>query len=85
MPVMQIRQVRMAVRERLVLVRVRMRLGSLVAAVRMLMVRVVRMQVPVLQGFVPVRVPMLLGEHQPGRNEHQQKRRGEAGRQRLAQ
>lgn len=48
MPVMQIRQVRMAVPEGGVPVRVRMRFEPLVAAVRMPMVRIVQMQV-----FVP--------------------------------
>jgi hypothetical protein len=85
MPVMQVRQVRMAVRKGLVLVRVSMRLGPFVAAVRMLMVRIVRMQVFVPKGFMPMRVRVLLGEREPGGRKHQQECGDEAGGHRLAQ
>ena len=46
-PVMQIRQMRMAVRDRFVPVRVRLRCRPFVAAMRVLMMRTVRVHVPV--------------------------------------
>ena len=85
MPVMQVRQMRMAMLDRLVPVRVRVRLGSFVAAVGMLVVRVVGVQVLVREVFMHMRVPMLLAEHQPGGRYHQRECRHEAGRHRLAQ
>lgn len=85
MPVMQVRQVRMAVRERFVRVRVRMRLGPLVAAVRMLMVRVVGVHVYVHELFMFMRVPVAFREHQPGGHDHQQECAHETGRHWLAQ
>ena len=66
-------------------VRVRMRLRPLVAAVRMLMMRIVRVQVLVRQRFMRMRVPVAFGQREPGGGEHEQECGGEAGRQRLAQ
>ena len=50
----------MGVLDRIVVVRVRVRLGALVAAVRVLMMLVVRVQVLVVERLVPVamRVPL---------------------------
>ena len=72
-PVMQIRQMRMAVLERFVPVRVRMRRWPFAAAVRMLMMHIVRMQMPVRQRFMLMSVPVPLGEGEPGGCSHQQK------------
>ena len=85
MPVMQVWQVWMPVRQRLVPVAVAVRFGSLVTPVRMLMMFVMHMQVLVLQRFMAVFVFMLLGQCQPGRHHHQQARDQEADGQHLAQ
>jgi len=84
MPVVQIRQVRMAVRERRVPVRVRMRLRPLAAGVRMLMMRVVSVQVFVRQRFMRMRVPVPFGKREPGGCKHQRKRGAEASVQAVA-
>ena len=55
-----------------------MRLGPLVAAMRMTMVRVVRVQMFVRERSMHMRVPVLLGEREPGGREHQQECRRRA-------
>ena len=72
MPVMQVGQVWVPVRQRLVPVAVAVRFGSFFATVQMLMMRVMHVQVLVLQRFMAVFVLMLLGQCQPGRHHHQQ-------------
>ena len=62
MAVVRIRSVRMRVLEWLVLVRVAVRLGPLVAAMGVLMVLVVRVQMLVRQRVVPVPVRVPLGQ-----------------------
>ena len=72
MPVMQVGQVWMPVRQRLMSVTVAVWFGSFFATVQMLMMRVMHVQVLVLQRFMAVFVLMLFGQRQPGRHRHQQ-------------
>jgi len=81
--VMQVRQVRMAVRHRRVLVPVRVGLGALVAVMRVLVMRVMDVPVAVRQVLVRVRVLVALGEHQPRCGEHQRQGDPERDRDRL--
>ena len=59
MPVMQVRQMRVRVRERRVLMPVRVRRGALVSRVLVLMMRVMDMPVVVRFGLVRMRVRVL--------------------------
>lgn len=63
----QIRQVGMSVRERLMPMRVMMRLRTFIRRMRMLMMFVVNVSVLVLEEVVRVPVLMSFGEHQPRR------------------
>ena len=70
-PMMQIGQVRMSVRHRGMLVPMRVRLGSLAAAMRVLVMLVVDVPMAVGEILVGMLVRVLLGQYQPGRGNHQ--------------
>ena len=71
-PMVNIGEVCVQVRQRLVLVRMRVRLAAIPEEiVCMLMVVVVRVAVRVLEGFVRVFVLMMLGQVQPHASGHQ--------------
>ncbi len=73
MPVamVQVRQMRVRVSQRRMLVPVRVRLGALVAAVRVLVMLVVGVAVTVGHVLVPVLVCVPLRQYQPRRGDHQ--------------
>ena len=73
MPVamVQVGQMRVRVGQRWMLVPVRMRLGALAAAVRVLVMLVVGVAVTVRHMLVPMLMCMPLRQYQPGRGEHQ--------------
>ena len=72
MPVVNVRVMRMCVRQRRMLVRMRMRRGPIPRKiVRMPMVRVVPVRVAVFKHFVRVRVCMPLAQVQPDAQSHQ--------------
>jgi hypothetical protein len=73
MPVamVQVGQMRVRVGQRWMLVPVRMRLGALVAAVRVLVMFVVGVAVTVGHVLVSVHVCVPLRQYQPGRGQHQ--------------
>ena len=73
----QVRQMRMGMRHRRMLVPVRVRLGTLVAAVRVLVMLIVDMPMAVHQILVRVRVGVPLGKHEPRGGNHQCKRDAE--------
>ena len=76
MTMVQIGQVRVAVRHRLVLVRMRMRPARIPGRiVLVLVVRVVPMPMIVRQGFVAVLMLMAFGQHQKRAQCHHQQRR----------
>ena len=75
--VMLIRQMGMGMGQRRMFVPVRVRLGPLVAAVRVLVVLVVDVTMIVSHIFVLVLVGMLLGQYEPRRSDHQCKRDAE--------
>jgi hypothetical protein len=80
MPVMDVRHMRMGVRQRQVRVLVNMRFGTLGSVVLVLMVLVVAVLMTVRQIFMRVSVPVLFGQYQPCRNNHkQQSQRENAG------
>ena len=79
MPVMQIRQMGMGMRHRRMLVPVRVRLGTLVAAVRVLVMLIVDMPMTVRHVLVRVLVGVLLGNDEPRGTNHQHKRDAEWG------
>ena len=76
-PVMQVRQMRMGMGQRWMFMPVRVRLGPLVAAVRVLVVLVVDVTMIVSHIFVLVLVGMLLGQYEPRGGNHQCKRDAE--------
>ncbi len=77
MPVMQIRQMGMGMRHRRMLVPVRVRLGTLVAAVRVLVMLIVDVPMTVRHIFVRMQVGVPLGKHEPRGGNHQCKRDAE--------
>ena len=71
-PMMNVREVRVQVRQRRMSVRMRVRLTAIPwKIVRMLMVVVVRVAVRVLEDFVRVFMLMMLGQVQPYSRGHQ--------------
>ena len=81
----QVGQVRMAVRQRLVNVLVGMRLRSFVAAMRVPVMLVVRMPVRMSHPAMRVLVLVGLGEDEPGRERHQRRGGDQRRRHRLAE
>ncbi len=81
MPVsmVQIRQMGMGMRRRRMLVPVRVRLGTFVAAVRMLVMLIMDMPMTVRHILVRVLVGMPLGNYEPRGGNHQHKRDAERG------
>lgn len=83
-PMMHIRIVRVAVGDRLMLMRVRMRLAAIpVEVVYVLMMAVVPVHVLMLEKTVAVLVIMMLGEVQPDAHCHQDGRDAETDRERF--
>jgi len=70
--VVEVGTVRVSVAQGMVPMRMAVRLGSLVAAMAMLMVRIVRVQVLVLEGFVGVLVRVILSQNQRHPHGHEQ-------------
>ena len=72
MPMMRVREVRMAVRKRLMTVPMTMRAtGRRPLVVRMLVMGIMEVRVRMFHRLVGVRVPMLLGQVQPDAQGHQ--------------
>ena len=72
MPMMRVREVRMAMRERLMAVPMTMRTtGRCPLVMQMLVMGIVDVRVRVFHRLVGVRVPMLLGQVQPDAQGHQ--------------
>ena len=77
-PVMQVRRVRVQIRQRLVFVDVRVRRGSIpVKSVCMLVMQIVPVRVRVREPVMDMRVRMPFGEVQPHANAHQRQRHPE--------
>ena len=70
----QVRQMGMGMLHRRMLVPVRVRLGTLVAAVRVLVMLIVDMPMTVHRVLVRVVVGVPLGKYEPRRGNHQRKR-----------
>lgn len=83
MPVamVQVREVRMAVAQRCMAVRVRMRLGPLLALMLVLMVGIIDVAMLVVRRLVLVLVSMPLGQGKPGAERRQRECGDERGRQ----